>query len=222
MIAGARYWGLIYKATNPANGKVYIGQTVEYLSERKSKHRNEAERGKDTYFCRAIREHGINGFGWEIVCRITTWNQQTLKKCLDAVERSEIAEHCSTDRDCGYNLTIGGGGSLGFKMSDESKEKMRKAKLGVARSPEARKAVGDGHRGLHHGEETRRKLRECHIGAKNPMFGKAFSAEHRQRLSASLKGRTISPEARQHYVDGAKRMWAPGGKRYDNRRAVLG
>jgi len=208
MITGARLWGIIYRATNLSNGKVYIGQSVESLCERKSKHLNEARNGKDSYFARALREYGIAGFNWGIIHNIQADDRVVLKRNLNDLEIKEIRAHASMNRDRGYNLTIGGAGSIGFRMSPESREKMRKAKLGVPRSMEARKAVGDGHRGLHHSEESKRKLSESKIGSRNPMFGRAISEDHRRRLSLAQKGRIVSEETRWRQSEGMKRAWA--------------
>jgi len=75
----------------------------------------------------------------------------------------------------------------GKRHSEESKEKMRQAKLGK-----------------HHSEETKDKLRELSggknhpfyglYGADHPCFGKKRSAESRQKTSAALTGRTFSEE----------------------------
>ncbi len=44
----------IYKATNRINGKIYIGQTIRDLDERWKRHINDAKKGDDLYFHRAI------------------------------------------------------------------------------------------------------------------------------------------------------------------------
>ncbi|MDA2921712.1 NUMOD3 domain-containing DNA-binding protein [Patescibacteria group bacterium AH-259-L07] len=65
----------------------------------------------------------------------------------------------------------------GFKHSDETKEKLRKANLGKK-----------------HTEATKRKMSEARRGERHPMFGKKFSEEHIRNLSNALKGRKLSKE----------------------------
>lgn len=60
----------------------------------------------------------------------------------------------------GYNLTEGGGGSRGFKLSDETKHK-----------------ISELHKGKHHSEETKRKISESCKCENNPMYGKHHSEE---------------------------------------------
>ena len=56
--------GIIYKATNLINKKVYIGQTVKTLKERIYKHLCE---GKCPHFYRALKKYGKDNFEWEII-----------------------------------------------------------------------------------------------------------------------------------------------------------
>ena len=61
-------YGLIYKVTNIQNRKVYIGQTVETLESRKSKHRYDlGRRNCCKRFYNSIRKHGWHNFKWEVL-----------------------------------------------------------------------------------------------------------------------------------------------------------
>lgn len=60
--------GVVYKATNLANGKSYIGSTVDFKS-RMSTYKSIIA-GK-TVFERDIAKFGLNGFSWEIIAEIT-------------------------------------------------------------------------------------------------------------------------------------------------------
>ena len=56
-------YGIIYKVTNKINGKIYIGQTIRTLKQRKECHIGESTRNrKNTVFYRAIRKHKKNNF----------------------------------------------------------------------------------------------------------------------------------------------------------------
>lgn len=202
-----RYSGLIYRATNLSNGKTYFGQTVESLAERRSKHWNDARRGNGTYFSRALLKYGMSGFHWEIVCRVMASDVAIIKTCLDSLERYFIGESESTKREVGYNRTMGGGGCFGFSPSEETRQRQRLAKLGVPRSIEAREAVGRGHLGIKHTEEAKRKIRLAKLGARNPMFGKPHSPEHRAKLSQRLRERIVADKTRRLLSENAKKMW---------------
>jgi ribosomal protein S16 len=89
------------------------------------------------------------------------------------------------------NMTDGGEGVSGLKMSDEAKAKMRLAKLGKKQTP----------------EQIERRVAPLR-GRKQPpgaieksaakRRGKKLSAEHKANISASHKGKVISEEARKN------------------------
>ena len=62
---------IIYKATNNANGKSYIGQTQGDLNIRIARHIRDSNRKTPykTYFWRALQKYGKDNFTW-IVLRI--------------------------------------------------------------------------------------------------------------------------------------------------------
>jgi group I intron endonuclease len=53
-----------------------------------------------------------------------------------------------------------------------------------------------GGEGAPHTAESKRKLSEAHKGAKNPMYGKKLSPEHKAKISASLMGRKRPQEVK--------------------------
>ena len=80
-----------------------------------------------------------------------------------------------------FNYTIGGEGSLGCKLSKETKEKLRKAHLGKKGTFTGRK----------HTLETRKKMSQNHAdvsGENNPMYGKHLSEEAKKKLSLANTG----------------------------------
>lgn len=125
----------IYKLTNILNNKIYIGLTTETISERCRKRIAEAKykESRNSYILNAIRKHGSEVFKVE---QLDTAN--TLEE-LQQKEIFYIQQYNSTDRNIGYNLTKGGEGNLGLKMSDETKEKIRQKRLGDKWSDERKK-----------------------------------------------------------------------------------
>ena len=89
---------LVYKHTNKANGKVYIGITKQTAERR-------WQRGagyKGTYFGCAIAKYGWDGFDHEVLFSGLS------KEDACAIERELIRQHCSNDREKGYNISSGG------------------------------------------------------------------------------------------------------------------
>ncbi len=117
--------GIIYKYTNQVNGKVYIGQTInEY--KRKYSH-SKALNSWRSYFHEAVEKYGIDSFSYEVLETIDRVTSQDLKIELDRAEQKYIAEYKSNNKLYGYNLTIGGSGTLGMKQSKESNAKRSKS-----------------------------------------------------------------------------------------------
>ena len=93
--------GIIYKVTNQENGKIYIGQTIQTLNERKNKHYYKARQEEyTTHFINALRKYPEEVFIWEIIDEAET------KKALDEKEKYWIAYYNSIEK--GYNTKDGG------------------------------------------------------------------------------------------------------------------
>ena len=95
-------YGIIYKVTNKENNKVYIGQTIQSLAERKNKHYYKARQENDynTHFINALRKYPENSFIWEII------DQAESQEELDKKEKQWIAYYNSVET--GYNTKDGG------------------------------------------------------------------------------------------------------------------
>jgi hypothetical protein len=98
------------------------------------------------------------------------------------------------------NMTDGGQGSLGLKISEETREKMSKAQkgennpnFGKTLSEEHRQKISEAQKGKVISEETRQKLREARKG-------RTFSEETRQKY----RNRTYSEETRKKMSEGGK------------------
>jgi len=111
--------GIIYKVTNLINNKIYIGQTVKLLKYRQSEHISSALRNLDNnYFHNAIRCYGIENFEWVVI-----WKGD--RELLDSMEINYIKKYNSykyNSNSNGYNLTVGGGTTTGFKYSNDMKK----------------------------------------------------------------------------------------------------
>jgi group I intron endonuclease len=157
-------------ATNRTNGKVYIGQTRQAFSRRKSRHLWDAARNSPCRFHAAIRKYGPEAFEFKmlVVGPAGDW--------LSEMEIRVIEAYNSFNK--GYNDTKGGEGTLGSK-----------ARLGKTHTPEARAKIAAAHRGKpgtrlghHNTPEQNERIRQANLG-------KTLSAEHRAAIGAGLKGR---------------------------------
>lgn len=134
-------YGIIYKATNIINEKVYIGQTIQTLHSRRTKHESNSRKEKPLYhFGRALKKHGLDNFKWEIVM-----------SCNNREELNDMERQCVTTFDSyqnGYNETLGGEGSCGRKQSEVTKRLISLKKTGIPLSEEHREKLSKMRRGV--------------------------------------------------------------------------
>lgn len=148
--------GYIYKYTNITNNKVYVGQTNSI----QTRHKGHASCNRIDPFHSAIKHYGMDNFKLTILEHIFDEDKDSLRNRLNELEKKYIILEDSKFPN-GYNLTDGGEGAPGRKLSDEHKRKISEANTG-------RK----------HTEETKLKLR-----------GRTLTKEQREKLSNSLKGK---------------------------------
>lgn len=110
---------VIYKMTFP-NGKIYIGQTSQLLRERVRQHCSDAfNKESHTPKGRAIRKY--LSLDIEVIYEGDNLNDKEIEL---------ISLYNSVNKDVGYNLSLGGNGSSGFKLSEETKKKISKSMSG--------------------------------------------------------------------------------------------
>lgn len=151
----------VYRHTSPS-GRVYIGITSKEDVRQRWKY------GEGYRLCRMFNK-AIKKYGWKNI------KHEVLFRGLseDRAKNLEIAliRHYK-NLGISYNITNGGQGILGMKFSEESKEKMRKAKLGRTLP-----------------EETKRKMSLSRIGRECPTKGIPWSEERREHMSKIKKGK---------------------------------
>lgn len=148
---------LIYKITNTVNGKIYVGQTVRTLEERKWQHINTAKHGHKNHLYNAMRKYGIENFKFEKICDVDNIED------LNILERYYIAKYnCIKD---GYNMVDGGNNNVMF-LDDVKKKHAERM-----RSKETRFKISQSmkqYRKEHpFTEEHRRRLSESAMGNHN-------------------------------------------------------
>lgn len=184
--------GIIYKYTNKINGKVYIGQTVNE-EQRMCAHKYGYEK---CYFHSAIKKYGWENFDYEVIERLD-------ESLLDEREIYWINFYQSFGEK-GYNLTQGGDGSRGKKLSDEHKQKLITGKKNKPVSEETRRRMSEALKGKVRSPEHCKHLSESLKGKTPWNKGKSPSEEIKRRISETLKGRPLPDEVKRKMSESHK------------------
>lgn len=202
--------GVIYVITNKLNGKQYVGQTIQKLSVRLSRHRNDKRPG----ISQAIQKYGWENFSVEVL------EECKSREKLNEREIFWIAK-LNTKTPNGYNLTTGGKGGGEHIVTEETRKKLSESHLGqkaywrgknipeevrakvsagmkkyYAEHPEAKKRLAEINKGKKHSAEEKAKISIANSGKNNPMYGRPspkkdthLSAETKAKISAATKGK---------------------------------
>lgn len=194
----------IYALCEPDGAIRYIGRTSKSLERRLSQHLIESRQGCRTHKCNWIRSLLSSG-------------KIPLIQIVGVIDGDGMKEEIAWIkyfRDEGVKLvnqTDGGDGMVGYKYSEEDRQKMSESRKGKKRptligrhlSLETRKKIGEAAKGRpcwlkgkHHSLESRKKMSEARMGEKHPNWGKHFSKEICKRMSNAQKGKTLSLEHR--------------------------
>ena len=167
-------YGVIYKITNTVNGKFYIGQTTNSITNRFKEHCRNNSGCK--LIGRAIKKHGMENFKIEELCNAYS------KLELNNLEILFIFASGSSKATIGYNLTIGGDGVVGHKHSEESRRKQSISQLNRFSKPESRIECSKSQTkrfSNHKNRETARKLNESQcIQITEISSGKTYESLH--------------------------------------------
>jgi len=163
--------GLVYGLLSPS-GKAYIGQTSESLQTRLCKHRYDAEKGATTAIGKAIRKYGLANL------KVFVLADNATKEWRDFYEFLFIGLLKSHVSMGGYNITIGGDGSVGFQHTWMQRLKIGKRQSGRKLSAITRKRMSEsGKRWWKTSSDTSARRR---INAKNAEIARAACiANHR-------------------------------------------
>ena len=102
-------YGMVYKTTNLANEKIYIGQTIN---------KDKYYLGSGKIIKLAFDKYGRKSFKRENLCFCFNRKELNLKEIY------WIAYYRNINIDNIYNITDGGGGKSGYTMSEETKRKI--------------------------------------------------------------------------------------------------
>lgn len=169
----------VYYHTNLTNGKRYFGITsndplVRWANGNGYKH--------NAYFSSAIEKYGWDNFSHTVlVSGVSEEYAKSLEKFL-------ILIYHTNDKQYGYNLSSGGEPMSGVKHSDETKKKMREARLGTKLSAETKRKISEAVK--RRDPELKHKFAHCHDGSSswnkglrgkdNPLYGIKHSEERKR------------------------------------------
>jgi group I intron endonuclease len=109
---------IVYQARNLVNGKCYVGVSINF-HKRKIAHKTRAANNSPTHFHNAIRKYGWDNFEWNILYE----GEDAHKKEMEYILSLDTITN-------GYNLTIGGEGTTGWKHTDEARRAISTANIG--------------------------------------------------------------------------------------------
>ncbi len=127
----------IYKITSPS-GKIYIGQTVNL--------RNRVRKYKGMFFKGQLKLwNNCQKYNWQPLDTLSV-----IEECpIDKLNEREIFWISFYDAyHTGLNCDEGGSGRKGYKPSQETKEKLRKANLGNKHSEETKVKISESLKGI--------------------------------------------------------------------------
>ena len=204
----------IYTITCTANGRVYVGSSID-IARRIRSHVSELDRGvhKNGYLRNSWAKYGESAFHFDVIEHVENPNnllerEQWWMDSLDTVKN-------------GFNISPKAGNTLGIKFSDEGRQNLSNAmrgKPGRKHSEETKRKISEQNRGRifseehrrkisekardrHPGEETRRKLSAA---SKGRVLG-PMSEETKRKLSEAKIGRKLSEEHRQKIAETSRR-----------------
>lgn len=197
----------VYCHTNKTNGKKYFGITSKMPEERwKNGHGYDKTQ---VYFYNAIKKYTWNGFEHEIISQgLSEMEAKKLEVDLIALYKTNCRRY--NNPTYGYNCTDGGDGTSGHLITDTIKKKISDAVIdnykktgrkpwnyGVPMTDEQKDKIRKANTGRKFSEETRKKLSCAKKGKPPNSAGRPMSEKAKKKLSNSLKGHPVSDELKE-------------------------
>jgi group I intron endonuclease len=180
---------LVYCIKNTVNNKEYIGLTTRTLEQRWKQHIRESNREGgwewNTPLGNAIKKYGKDSFEVFVLEECSSETEMKQKEIQLIKERKSLAS------ETGYNLTLGGDGRMGYKLSEDTKRKIGEGNLGKIMSADAREKMSVAAK------------KRC-IGKLSPMDGKKHTDETKKKISKSSSGRIHSEESKRKRSESMK------------------
>ena len=160
----------IYQIENRTNGKSYVGSS-ENLRKRWQAHLSALRSGQhhNCHLQRAFDKYGEATFVFSV-----------LEDIGEASRLIPREQHHLDMLNPEYNLCPTAGSCLGYRHTEDTKQKIREATLGE-HNPNY---------GKYPDEETRGRISEAKRGERNPNYGKRFRKERRRKIGETRRGKT--------------------------------
>ena len=164
----------IYKITNLKNNKAYYGSAVN-LNTRCYEHMRQLKNNEhiNNHLQCSYNKYGIAYFSFSILLYCS-------KKDLLFYEQRFLDAYWDGGKQC-YNVCKTAGSVLGYKMSEETKQKISLANKGRVKSKEHRDKLSKAKLGQPCSQEAKEKLAKAHTG-------KTLSDEHKAKIGIKSKG----------------------------------
>lgn len=184
------YSNIVYMAINKFNYKCYIGVTTNTIDVRKGEHlTNALTRNIKRPFYNSIKSRGKDAYDWFIL-----EHKESLDDLFE-LEKQYIKKYNSyffSEDSCGYNLTFGGEGSCGLRMSKESRLKISNASIGREVTKETRAKISKSSKGKKLSEETKNKISIAHKGR---YIGRKLTEDWKKNIS--INSRSGDPDVKE-------------------------
>jgi len=179
----------IYLIRSPI-GAVYIGQSVD-IERRFNTYRH--SRAKNQRFLElSFRKYGTDNHSFDVYLAV---EDSCDEATLDAHEIRIISEF--KERGVALlNITNGGSGSVGLRLSEEAKAKLRAKAIGRTHSEATRAKLSKALKGKRFTDEHKHRLSLALRG--RPVVGHKHTEESKLKIANALRGRPLSNEHRQH------------------------
>jgi group I intron endonuclease len=186
----------IYTIICLINDKMYIGSAIN-IRIRWNNHKYQLKNNKhdNIYLQRAWNKYGEENFEFRII--------EIIEDKSNLIEREQywIDKLKTCDKEFGYNLRVIATSNLGYIWSEESKQKLSKAKKGNSfHTEETKEKIRKKRKEQIFSEETKKKMSQT-------KKGKKFSEEHKAKISSSNMGKKISEETRLKLSISATERW---------------
>ena len=167
----------IYCYTNLITGQKYIGCTCQRFQSGRA-----GKNGKNylllPYFGESIKEYGWENFKYEVFEDGLTKEDASLREQYWIAELNTLYP---------FGLNSQSGGKIGMKQDDRTKQKQSQLMMGHLVSEETKEKLRVSNIGKHLTEETKKKISKSlmgkMVGENNPMYGKQWTEEQKEKLS---------------------------------------
>lgn len=182
-----RNWN-IYKMVSPSD-RVYVGLTCDLPKRKRSYKRFDCK--SQVLLYNSLNKHGFDNLNFEVIDNFDGTPSEARSKEIFWI-RTYMSNFNKYPEQNGLNLTDGGQGTFGRKMSEERKKHLSDLYKGLA--------FFAGHK---HTDEAKASISKSKKGKKSPHKGKTWGIEYclsnskgQKNKSLSSKGRKLSEEVK--------------------------